>query len=89
MNALELMAHLGAQIVSNKVRHPATGVVLARIDGDELTLTPEGEEAAAALPEKVARTEPVAAVESIEVASDASETSAPPEDSPPEAAPAE
>jgi len=89
MTASELMAHLGAEILSNKVRHPQTGVVLARVEGSELELTPEGIEVAASLPAKTTRAKAAPAVESVEVASDASDASAPAEASPPDAAPAE
>ena len=64
MNALELAKRLDAAILSNKLRHPDTGVVLARFEGTELVLTPEGEEAAASLPTKTPRAPKAAAVES-------------------------
>lgn len=89
MTALELAKRLGVSILNNKVRQPGTGVVLARIEGDELVLTPEGEEVAANLPAKAARVSRAPAVESAQAASDASDTSAPTEASPPDAAPAE
>ena len=55
MNALELAKRLGASILNNKLRHPDTGVVLARFEGEELVLTPEGDEVAANLPAKATR----------------------------------
>ena len=64
MNALELAKRLGASILNNKLRHPDTGVVLARFEGEELVLTPEGDEVAANLPAKATRAPRAAAVES-------------------------
>jgi hypothetical protein len=64
MTASELVKRLGAQILNNKVRHPETGVVIARFEGADLVLTPEGEIAAAALPVKTPRAKAAPAVES-------------------------
>lgn len=89
MNALDLAKRLGVSVLNNKVRHPDTGVVLARFEGEELVLTPEGDEVAANLPAKATRAPRAAAVESAQAASDASDTSAPVEASSPDAAPAE
>lgn len=77
MNARELVERLGAAVLNNKVRHPDTGVILARYEDGDLLLTPEGEEVAAALPAKTPRARKAAAVESVAVASDAVEVSAP------------
>jgi hypothetical protein len=64
MTASELVKRLGAQILNNKVRHPETGVVVARFEGADLVLTPEGEIAAASLPVKTPRAKAAPAVES-------------------------
>lgn len=77
MNAHDLAKRLGTEVLSNKLRHPDTGVVLARFEDAELVLTPEGEEVAASLPAKTTRAPKAAAVESAVVASDAAEVSAP------------
>lgn len=77
MNAHDLAKRLGTEVLNNKLRHPDTGVVLARFEGTELVLTPEGEEVAANLPAKTPRAPKAAAVESVAVASDAVEVSAP------------
>lgn len=80
MNALELAERIGATLLNNKIRHPGTGALLAQFEGDQLVMTPEGEELAATLPATPAKTPRVrkaAAVESVAVASDAVEVSAP------------
>lgn len=85
MNALELAKRLGAAILNNKLRHPDTGVVLARFEDAELVLTPEGEEVAASLPAaKTPRAAKAAAVESAPVATAEASAEAP---SAPETAP--
>lgn len=85
MNALELAKRLGAAILNNKLRHPDTGVVLARFEDAELVLTPEGEEVAASLPAaKTPRAAKAAAVESAPVATAEASVEAP---SAPETAP--
>lgn len=86
MTALDLAKRLGAAVLNNKLRHPDTGVVLARFEGAELVLTPEGEEVAANLPAKTTRASKTAAVESVVVASDVAEVSAPVEASQSDAA---
>lgn len=70
MNALDLAKRIGAQILSNKVRHPQTGVVLAQFEGAELVLTDAGQELAASLPAtaKTPRAAKPAAVESADEA---------------------
>ena len=88
MNAYDLVERIGAAILSNKVRHPETGVLLAQFEGAELVLTAEGQELADSLPAKTTRARKAAAVESAPAASDASEASAPEEaPSAPETAP--
>ena len=80
MNALELAERIGAPLLNNKIRHPGTGVLLAQFEGDQLVMTPEGEELAASLPAapaKTTRARKPATVESVAVASDAVEISAP------------
>lgn len=64
MDALTLAARLGTSLVNNKVRHPVTGVVLARFEGDQLVLTSEGSEIADSLPAKTTRAAEPATVES-------------------------
>lgn len=86
MTALELAKRLGTKVLNNKLRHPTTGVVLARFEGSELVLTPEGVEVAAALPAKAPRAPRPAAVESA-LEAPVAPPAAP--DAAPEAAPAE
>jgi hypothetical protein len=69
MTANELAKRLGATPLNNKLRHPDTGVVLARMGETDFVLTPEGEEVAANLPAKTPRASKAAAVESPEAAS--------------------
>ena len=64
MNALELAERIGATLLNNKIRHPGTGVLLAQFEGDQLVMTPEGEELAASLPAKTTRARKTATVES-------------------------
>lgn len=64
MTAAELMKRLGAELLNNKVRHPDTGVVIARFVDADLVLTAEGEEVAANLPAKATRAKAAPAVES-------------------------
>lgn len=92
MNAHELAERLGAAVLNNKLRHPDTGVVLARYEETGLELTPEGVEVAAAMPAapaKTPRVRKITAVESVAVASDASVASAPVEAPQSDAAPTE
>lgn len=77
MNAHDLAERIGASILSNKVRHPETGVLLAHFEGAELVLTDAGRELADSLPAKTTRARKASAVESAAEASDAAEVSAP------------
>ena len=86
MTALDLAKRLGAAVLNNKLRHPDTGVILARFEGAELVLTPEGEEVAANLPAKTTRASKAAAVESAPEATAEAPAEAP---SAPDAAPTE
>lgn len=64
MNAHDLAERIGASILSNKVRHPETGVLLAHFEGAELVLTDAGRELADCLPAKTTRARKAATVES-------------------------
>lgn len=80
MNAHELAERLGAAVLNNKLRHPETGVVLARYEEGDLVLTDEGAELAATLPAapaKTPRARKPAAVESAVVVDDAVQVIAP------------
>lgn len=86
MNAYDLVERIGAAILSNKVRHPETGVLLAQFEGAELVLTAEGQELADSLPAKTTRARKTATVESAPEAPAEAPAEAP---SAPDAAPTE
>lgn len=69
MTANDLIKRLGATVLNNKVRHPETGEIIARFEGEELVLTPEGVEVAASMPAKAPRAKAAPAVESHQEAS--------------------
>lgn len=73
MASVDQFAHLGGVYLNNKVRATVNGVsvVVARMEGDGLVLTPEGDAALQANPapvesevKKAVRTRKIAAVES-------------------------